>query len=133
MTKFDAGWAQRRDESVRRDALRSDFYDVGGVVQVSGVGRTLVKVSFPVRFVELPIVSCGMSLVEDYFDNDLPPEVTGAVVKWDRVIKGTRTLAWTGCTWSVRSKGRTGMNWLFHWSARGKAFPNPYPVKGDAV
>jgi len=120
---------RRRWNVDRIGSLSVRLYRVSGKVLVRGSGEVAVDVTFPVTFIEEPVLSFGAALeANQALEAGNFPTISVVATGWNRrekVVGGEVGFYYDGATLSIVTTGKTDQLIWVHWSAEAKAFRNP--------
>lgn len=129
---------RRRGDIVRANNLRAATHVVSGQQEILGSGETLLRVSFPVRFTQMPFfVSSGSLAYGSELVDDNYPVVSGVVAYWDVVEPDARRRWFRGADIAVTASGPESQRLVFSWQFTGMAIANPsggessVPARGE--
>lgn len=118
----------RRDtgRTVAAKAMTGRAHSVYGTVALSSSGETIVDISFPVEFVERPVVSFGAALQEDSkVILGMFPQVNAVVMEWVVNDTGAERKYYRGAKLGIRAVGGTDQSFYLDFRFEGTAMVNP--------
>jgi hypothetical protein len=99
---------------------------VQGLVNVDGVGESVVVVSFPVVFMEKPVFAPGLELADNYWlALGQFPLWAAVVAMWITDTSASGVVRYIGAEIGVNITGPDTLRSIFHYSFSGKSFSNP--------
>lgn len=127
---------QQRNRAATKDRIEAQVskqHTVSGVFYVQGTGEAVATVSFPVRFIERPILAPGFELHPDSAAIDGQfPTFSVTVRDWVLEERGSNQKFFVGANLLVVTTGPTGQNGWVHWSFSGRAITSPYSTSQTA-
>lgn len=132
MTNIRRAIESRRGTVERSRAMTGGIYVVDGIIELVGVGEVTIDVSFPVTFIEMPIVIGGGGVAENQriVAGEFPSWRVG-VRQWDLRIDPAfpDSPTYRGCNLVIVVDGARDDENTFQsrafWMARGRALTNP--------
>jgi hypothetical protein len=117
----------RRAELDRVDNMLVKPTNVSGRILVRGTGELAYELSFPVVFVEVPIMSFGGELDQsDFAESSRFPTVSVVVLNWLKYKpREDSEIFFNGARLGIVIKGKRNQNLWVHWTATGSAMRNP--------
>jgi hypothetical protein len=118
---------QKRYSVQRIEAMTVRPTRLQGRTQILGVGEVSFDVEFPVKFVEVPILSFGGELDKTSVVTATTfPTISVCVIEWENeeARLGDDGL-FVGATLAVVTGGNPGQSIWVHWTFDGKALRNP--------
>ena len=117
-----SAWEDRRSDIARVEAVAGGEYRVNGLVLVTNAGEAQADVTFPVRFIEIPLFTFGFSLADnEAWAVGAMPTVSGVVGKWTFGRKATGERYYDGAQLLIVTTGPDTMRGYFHYCFDGKA------------
>lgn len=118
---------ERRRADVQRVQDQSiQIQRVSGRILVNGAGESIVDVTFPVTFTELPAFSFGGEMAANQaLEATNLPTISAVVLHWNVIEKMSKEYYYIGASLAVVSTGVSTHQIYCHWHMEGKAFRNP--------
>lgn len=129
-TSLNKASERRRGELVRNTNIRAAPHVIPGFKELLGAGEILIEVTFPVRFIQIPVFTYGASLAPgtQLVDGSYPV-VSAVVAYWQvkRLDEGEEVSRehFTGAELAVTASGPTDQRLLLNWQFSGMALTNP--------
>lgn len=123
----------RRSDIERQRDAQAQYFKVSGIIEVSNIGESQVRISFPVFFVNQPVVHFGgevgygtLTAVAGAF-----PSWSAMVQNWDFRFKPDGSYLYVGALFGIITSGDPIVNVVtnIHWSVEGIGLRNPSTVE----
>lgn len=117
---------QRRTYTEQLDEQSVRNGDVQGFAEIDGSGEVLVKLRFPVSFMEKPLFTYGFELGENQsVETRAFPMPTAVVVGWDTRLVSSKQTLYNGATVGIVIMGPSELKMILHYRFAGQSFTNP--------